>query len=305
MSTYYGTPGALASLPLPAATVAIASSTNATPIVVTTSTPHGLGTGQSVIITDHLVNTAANGIWIVVVTGASTFSIYTLAGVAVAGVGVGGASGNVQSLGLPGITLPEDLVTDRDVASVNVPFEALADMTAWLAYRVLANMRILRGGSSVLATGSTMTAQAGAVVTVNGNLVLDTDGVFNPLFRQDAGTFSLLPPQFIGDAAATVLIADGHTVILNTAPLTARVLTLPAPSRDGLFFDFYLNASSSNPATNYFEIIRFGSANYIARLSGWSSDGATDLGTGCIHIVADGGVWRCGGGVGFVTGTDA
>lgn len=147
MTTYYGTPGDIASLPTPAAAVNIASSTNASPIVVTTAAAHGLAMNQAVIINGHATNTSANGIRLAVVLTPTTFSLYTLAGVAVAGVGVGGATGTSQSLGLPGITLPEDAVTDIDAASVNVPLEALADMTAWLAYKVLANVAILAGGT--------------------------------------------------------------------------------------------------------------------------------------------------------------
>lgn len=44
----------------------IASSTFATPIQITTATPHGLITGDTVFVTGHLLNIAANGIWPVV-----------------------------------------------------------------------------------------------------------------------------------------------------------------------------------------------------------------------------------------------
>lgn len=71
-----------------AAPRAIASSTNASPIQVTTAAPHGYATGDKVTIVGHLVNTNANGSWVVTVTGASTF---TLDGST--GNGVGGASG--------------------------------------------------------------------------------------------------------------------------------------------------------------------------------------------------------------------
>lgn len=77
------------------ATVAIASSTNASPIAVTTSTPHGLSTGDVVTITGHLVNTAANGTVIVTVTGATTFTIQGSTG-----NGVGAATGTVEFNGV-------------------------------------------------------------------------------------------------------------------------------------------------------------------------------------------------------------
>ncbi len=71
-----------------AAPRAIASSTNASPIAVTTAAPHGYTTGQKVAIVGHTVNTNANGRWVITVTGASTFEL-----VDSVGNGVGGASG--------------------------------------------------------------------------------------------------------------------------------------------------------------------------------------------------------------------
>ncbi len=76
-----------------AATVAIVSSTNATPIVMTTAA-HGLSTGALVTISGHLVNTAANGTFKVTVLSSTTFSLDGSVG-----VGVGGATGTVQPLG--------------------------------------------------------------------------------------------------------------------------------------------------------------------------------------------------------------
>jgi hypothetical protein len=67
---------------------AISSSTNATPIVVTTAAAHGFTTGDNVTINGHATNTAANGTWVVTVTGASTFSLDGCVG-----NGVGGATG--------------------------------------------------------------------------------------------------------------------------------------------------------------------------------------------------------------------
>ena len=68
----------------------ITSSTNATPISVT-STAHGYATGDTVVITGHTTNTNANGTWEITNTGANTF---TLDGSV--GNGVGGASGTVR-----------------------------------------------------------------------------------------------------------------------------------------------------------------------------------------------------------------
>lgn len=306
----YGQPSIISQAPTPQAAVSIVSSTNATPTVIT-ATAHGLHTGQAAIISGHLLNTNANGIWIVTVLSSSTFKISTFAGFAtptyIAGNGVGAGTGTVQSLALPGITVPEDAVDDRTAASVNVPFEALADFTAWLAYRELANATILKGGTRRLLTGSVGVVDAGASETVNGDLIIDTDGVFAPTLQVRSGTMSMRDPQRKGDAAVAALTASsGQAVIFEQAPTTARVITLVAPTRDGLFIDFYMQDSpASSPATKYYEIMRSGSGNYIARLSGWTTDLATDLGTGQVRVHSEGGVWRLSGGIGYLPGVDA
>jgi len=73
--------------------VAIVSSTDASPIAMTTAT-HGLQTGDEVFISGHLVNTNANGSWKITRTSATAF---TLDGSVALGAGVGGATGYVGS----------------------------------------------------------------------------------------------------------------------------------------------------------------------------------------------------------------
>lgn len=60
-------------------TAGITGATNATPIVIT-STSHGLSTGNIVLIDSVLGNTAANGIWTVTNLTANTFSLNTSVG---------------------------------------------------------------------------------------------------------------------------------------------------------------------------------------------------------------------------------
>jgi hypothetical protein len=75
---------------------AIVSSTNATPTVVTTAANTWV-VGQLITISEHLVNTAANGTFLITATnGTTTVTLgnqYT--GADIAGNGVGGATGNV------------------------------------------------------------------------------------------------------------------------------------------------------------------------------------------------------------------
>jgi|SRR5579859_996744 len=121
----------------------ISSSTNTNPIVVTAN-GHGLTTGDLVDITDHFVNTNANGVWQATVVDANRFSIPQV------GNGVGGATGGVQPLSLgPTFQMPSpgDL---RSAASVNTALQALGDRTAFLgastgAYKLV---QIATGGQN-------------------------------------------------------------------------------------------------------------------------------------------------------------
>lgn len=90
--------------------MSIASSTNANPIVITTSAAHGYASGDNVEVLNHLVNTSANGTWVVTVLSTTTFSIPQ------PGVGVGVATGTAQKM-----------ETDADLAfTVNSVFSAVA-----------------------------------------------------------------------------------------------------------------------------------------------------------------------------------
>lgn len=60
---------------LPASAVNIASSSVASPTVVTTATPHGLSTGDQVSISGHDADPTINGIQTVTVTGLTTFTV--------------------------------------------------------------------------------------------------------------------------------------------------------------------------------------------------------------------------------------
>ena len=78
----------------------ITSSTNATPIVVTTSTAHGFTNGDLVFIDGHATNTAANGFWVITAASGSVFSLTTPAGTNAVGNGVGGATGYCVNYGI-------------------------------------------------------------------------------------------------------------------------------------------------------------------------------------------------------------
>ncbi len=75
--------------------VAVTSSTDATPIVVT-ATAHGLTTGDRVLIYGHTTNIAANGIFKVTVLSSSTFSLQD----EFTGANIAGSSAGAGSSGL-------------------------------------------------------------------------------------------------------------------------------------------------------------------------------------------------------------
>ena len=116
--------------------VSISSSTNATPIVVTTSTPHNLTEGDEILISSHSTNLVANGIWYAHILSSTTVALLVpVTHVASVGTAVGGG-GTLQSQGLsPTFTEPSG--TDlRSASSVNTGLSALADRTAWLGQRI-------------------------------------------------------------------------------------------------------------------------------------------------------------------------
>lgn len=82
----------------PNVVIAIASSTQVSPSEITTATAHGLLTGDQVVITGHLTNTAVNGTWTIIKTGTNTFTVPVL------GNGVGGATGTVNKIQTPALS---------------------------------------------------------------------------------------------------------------------------------------------------------------------------------------------------------
>lgn len=75
--------------------LAVTSSTDATPVVVT-ATSHGFTTGQLVLIYGHTTNLAANGIFRVTRLSANTFSLQDYqTGANIAGSGGGAGSGGI------------------------------------------------------------------------------------------------------------------------------------------------------------------------------------------------------------------
>ena len=110
---------------------AIASSTNSTPIVLNTSTPHGIVNGDAFRISGHNTNFNANGIWLASVISSGQVALLQLDGSNSVGNGVGGATGFLQSLAFgSSYAIPSD-GDDPTASSVNTGFIALGDRTAF------------------------------------------------------------------------------------------------------------------------------------------------------------------------------
>jgi hypothetical protein len=171
--------------------VNIASSTNTSPIAVTTSSPHGVETGESVMVHGHTGNTAANGAWRAIRSSANVLLL-----VGSTGSGVGGASGTVhnQCFG-SSVAVPAD-GDDPTATILATPSEALQDRTALLLKIIGWQQNIYKGGttsvygeievkddgllafdngSSLLAaSGSQSTWLAGSEVFFEGEVTFDT-----------------------------------------------------------------------------------------------------------------------------------
>lgn len=137
-----------------AGSVNIASSTNATPIVVTTATSHLFKVGQKVIIANHATNTAANGVFTISNVTSNTLTLQSSVG-----NGVGGATGTV-ALYSP-VTLSYDYnAVPRDV-QVAVEAWRLLTTDVMIHYGTPASLKvnaavILRPGVTVASVQSSV-----------------------------------------------------------------------------------------------------------------------------------------------------
>ena len=157
-SQYNGLPTNLATY-VPAPPLNIASSTHATPIVVTTSGAHGLTNGDVVAIYGHQTNVAANGFWAVFVLSPTTFQLLTSVG-----TGTGTNTGIVQpATDGPTFPIPSD-GDDFSAAAFNGAYEALGDRTAFSLYYTLGLVEwsmLKRAPAPVVFTGGAYSANPG------------------------------------------------------------------------------------------------------------------------------------------------
>ena len=178
MSTAENGNAANISAHLPAA-VAVTGASNASPIVITCAS-HSISTNDLVHVTAVQGNTSANGQWAATFIDSTHFSLQGSSG-----NGAWTSGGSVQSLAVgPTFAVPQDSVDLENASSVNVPFNALADRTAFIAgatggYKI-ANIFQAGVNNDSLAVWSTLTgvlnvyATTGvAIASISGLLLND------------------------------------------------------------------------------------------------------------------------------------
>lgn len=144
-TTIRGLPNNIVST-LPAPTN-ISSSSNTTPVVITTGSAHGIAAGDGVLVAGH--HNPLNGVWI---ASAVTSTTVTLLGSTA--VGGGGATGTIRSLAVGAdFSAPADNDAE-DAASVNLAFEALADRSCFALF-LLAQDSFRSGLNATLTNAAT------------------------------------------------------------------------------------------------------------------------------------------------------
>lgn len=154
----------------------VTNATNATPIVVTTSTAHGYSAGDLVEVHGIGGNTAANGIWKVASPGSTTFALTTLADANSVGNGAyiycsdwnckPGFVGRVQATTLPahprgwlGNSALSSFLLDPDGAGASVA-TALTENAAWVTRMKASGLDTVVGSYSTYTTDYTVTSYA-------------------------------------------------------------------------------------------------------------------------------------------------
>lgn len=193
-------------------TKAIVSSTNASPISVTV-TAHGYVTGDQVFIAGHLVDTNANGSWVITVTGANTFTLYGSTG-----NGVGGATGTAYRYS------DLDLV-DKSIQANAVPLSVTATTlsASQTVVSVVATVTVTGSASAlsdtqITAKVSTALAELGAVLPIGGQpggfLYLET--VRKTIYDSLTGIINVV----MSVPNIDVVVSDSQIVVFGAPTLT-------------------------------------------------------------------------------------
>lgn len=197
----------------------VTAATNATPIVATTSTAHGIKTNDIFTISGVGGNLAANGTFIAgSVTSTTVVLLDYPGGTNVAGTSAYTSGGTLQALGF-GVTypIPNDATDALRAATVNVALEALGDRTAYAMYRAgpsgtLELTKVNRAGDTMTGTLSALDLHVadGHAFTSDGTVRV-TGGAFIWFADTDMRDAIVLQgrtteeaPRYLADAAATL-----------------------------------------------------------------------------------------------------
>jgi len=183
------------------ATISIVSSTNATPIVVTTAA-HGYSTGQTVQITGHTTNTNANGTWEITVLSSTTFSLDTSTG-----NGVGGASGTVRDI-TNSVVMLASAVT-ADICDCETAWTASANVTATVG---TPDCKQNKSAASLAIAAGFTTGKAAYFAT--GTLNLSGYEQVSFWIKQTAGTVAIAGDVSIRLCTDTAGAVSVHTVAI-------------------------------------------------------------------------------------------
>lgn len=197
------------------ASISISSSTNATPIVITTSTAHGFVTGDYVSVAAHLTNTNATGIWKVGTVPTSTsFQILQINGSNTTGNGVG-SGGNVTKINNVMIKTATPLVQ-------NIALQGgLGQKIAWTPSAnvncSVSGSQFKEGnGSMFFDVTATFTTGLAAYYTLPSTLDLSAYQQVSFWVRQSAGTLGAVGSVYLALCTDTVGAVVAHTCNIPT-----------------------------------------------------------------------------------------
>ena len=209
----------------------IASSTNATPIVITATAAHGLVPGDYVSIASHTVNTNANGTWRVGTTPTTTeFQILQIDGTNTIGNGVGGATGNFTNVDNTVVKTASPLV--QNIALLG----GLGQKPAWVASADVTTAQdtanFKEGNSSAsIAIAAGFTTGKAAYYTLPSTLDLSGYQQVSFWVRQTAGTLGAAGAVYLALCTDTLGATVAH--ICNVPALGATGVWLPVTANLG------------------------------------------------------------------------
>jgi hypothetical protein len=205
-------------------TISISSSTNATPIVITTTTAHGLVTGDYVMVQGHSTNTNANGVWRVGTTPTSTsFQILQMDGSNTTGNGAG-VSGQMTKANSLVVKTASPLVQNIALCG------GLGQKPAWVASANVTtqqNTAAYKEGNSAasIIPATAFTTGKAAYYTLPSTLDLSAYQQVSFWIRQNSGTVGSAGQAYVALCTDTI----GDTVVhqCNIPALGATGAWLP------------------------------------------------------------------------------